>query len=190
MSNPFETPPSEPPKPAEKKFPAAETPKSDKKEGLGEAQFAILRLSPETPSDAEILRDYKVPVPYTAEEMAAAKARLDADYIEPETAPLNSDEQTQKEKGDLENLRKTVELMDEFELKYPLSELHAITSIPLAALIEHPIRKPANIALVHIRKAMNLVSKRIPELDDRYARLSRAVGMYNSQTKTVDHDRI
>lgn len=113
-----------------------------------------------------------MPAPYTAEEMAAAKARLDADYIEPEAVVLSTDEQAKKEREGLENLRKAVELMDEFELKYPLAELHAIANISLAELVEHPVRKPANTALVHIRKAMALVPKRIPELDERYLRLS------------------
>jgi hypothetical protein len=120
--------------------------------------------------------------------MVAAKKRLDADYVEPEAAPLGADEETQKERVELENLKKVVELMDEFELKYPLQELHAITHTSLAALVEHPVRKPANTALVHIRKAMGL-AKVTPEIDARYRRLSQAVGMYNSISKTVDHDR-
>lgn len=181
MSNPFETPPAEPPKPAGEKAPLQETPKP--------ATVEAPAPSTEMPTDAEVMRTLSVPVPYTPEEMAAAKQRLDADYEEPEATPPSPDEQTQKERADVENFRKAVELMDEFELRYSLVELHAITNISLAELVEHPVRKPANTALVHIRKAMALTTKKVPELDERYLRLSRAVGMYNSISKTVDHDR-
>ncbi len=179
MSNPFENLPKEPSKPVAE-IPSPELLKPD-------AAVAPER-SPELPTDAEVMRTISVPVPYTPEEMAAAKKRLDTDYVEPETVPLSSDEETQKEKEVLENLKKVVELMDEFELKYPLQELYAITAVSLAEVVEHPVRKPANIALVHIRKAMGLV-KVTPEIDARYLRLSRAVGIYNSISKTLDHDR-
>ncbi|MFZ1654770.1 MAG: hypothetical protein WBO92_00115 [Candidatus Moraniibacteriota bacterium] len=186
MTNPFETPPDQPPKPAGEKDPSQEPPKPGAAE---EASVEAPAPSPEMPTDVEVMRTMSVPVPYTPEEMAAAKKRLDADYVEPEAIAPSPDEQIQKERADLENFRKVVELMDEFELRYPLAELHAVTHTTLAELVEHPVRKPANAALVHIRKAMALNTKRVPELDERYLRLSRAVGMYNSISKTVDHDR-
>ncbi len=160
MSNPFETPPSQPQRPA------AET-------------------------EREKPIDIPVPVPYTPAEMAAAKKRLDNDYLEPEAAPLTAAEQEQKEREGSESLRRAVELMDDFEEKYPLEVLHAITDIPLAELVQHPVRKPANIALVHIRKAFAGIpaGTNTTELSERWLRLSQAVGMYNSVTKTVDHDR-
>ena len=190
MNNPFETPSNQLPKPTGERTPAQESPKLDTVVAPEMAPAETLAKSPEMLTDAEVMRTLSVPVPYTPEEMAAAKKKLDANYIKPETTPLSSDEQMQKEKEGLENLKKVVELMDDFELKYPLQELHAITTISLAELVVHPVRKPANIALVHIRKAMALSPiDKMPELDDRYRRFSRAVGMYNSISKTVDHDR-
>ena len=128
-------------------------------------------------------------VPSTAAEMAEYERRYDTGWQDP--APREgSQEVTEKDKEAVENLRRVVELMDEFELKYPIGELNAITHITLAELVVHPVRKPANIALVHIKKAIDaLHSKKMPEIHGRFLSLSQAVGMYNSLTKTVDHDR-
>lgn len=130
-------------------------------------------------------------VPLTAKEMAEAEERYDTGWVGPVVPALSPDEQTQKEREGLGNLKKAVELMDQFELAYSLQELHAITTIPVAELVNHPVRKPANIALVHIRKALDLLDskQRIPEIDERFLSLSRAVGIYNGLTKTLDHDR-
>lgn len=125
-------------------------------------------------------------VPSTADEMAEYERRYDSGWQDP--TPQQSPEEMAQKEG-LENFRRAVELMDEFELAYPLQELHAITNISVAELMVHPVRKPANIALVHIRKALNaLGSKAAPETEERYLRLSRAVGKYNTLSKSVEHD--
>lgn len=127
-------------------------------------------------------------VPSTAAEMAEYERRYDSGWQDPADSQ-SREAVNQKEREDLENLRRAVELMDEFELAYPLQELHAITHISVPELMAHPIRKPANIALVHIRKAIDATgSKKIPEIEERYLRLSRAVGKYNSLSKSVEHD--
>lgn len=127
-------------------------------------------------------------VPSTAAEMAEYERRYDSGWQD-HADPQSREAVNQKEREDLENLRRAVELMDEFELAYPLQELHAIIHISVPELVAHPIRKPANIALVHIRKAIGATgSKKIPEIEERYLRLSRAVGKYNSLSKSVEHD--
>ncbi|MFZ1626357.1 MAG: hypothetical protein WAT81_00965 [Candidatus Moraniibacteriota bacterium] len=189
MNNPIETPPQPLPEPTKDKAPLSELPVPDIATGL-DTTLAATPGSAEIPTDAEVMRTLSVHVPYTAEEIAAAKNRLDNDYIEPEILLLSTDEQNQQKREGLENLRKVVELMDDFELKYPLRELNAITTISLAELVAHPVRKPANAALVHIRKAMALsLLEKMPELNERYLRFAQAVGMYNSISKTIDHDR-
>lgn len=149
MSNPFETPPQEAPRPkAEKEIP-----------------------------------DLPHPKPYTPDEMAAAKARLDADYVEPEK-PEASIEENER------HIQEAIALLDAFETRHSLVALQAITNITLAELGFHPIRRPAQIDLMAITRALEpITGPSRAALDERYRRYSRAVGLYNAAEKRLDHDR-
>lgn len=149
MSNPFETPPQEPPRP--------------------ETERAI----PDLPH----------PKPYTPAEMAAAKARLDANYVEPEKPEASITENEQR-------IQEAIALLDAFETKHSLVALQTITDITLAELGNHPIRRPAQIDLMAITRALEpITGPSRAALDERYRRYSRAVGIYNAIEKRLDHDR-
>ena len=138
---------------------------------------------PARPESERAIPDLPHPKPYTPEELAAAKARADADYIEPEKLEVSETENEAR-------IREATELIDAFEMKHSLEALHAITAIPLAELGSHPLRRPAQIDLMAITRALDRIDgPRRTALNDRYRRLSQAVGIYNAATKTLDHDR-
>lgn len=149
MSNPFETPPQEPPRPkAEREIP-----------------------------------DLPHPKPYTPAEMAAAKARLDADYVEPEKPEVSISENERR-------IQEAIALLDAFETKHSLVALQSITAISLTELGNHPLRRPAQIDLMAITRALEpITGPSRAALDERYRRYSRAVGIYNAAEKRLDHDR-
>lgn len=85
-------------------------------------------------------------------------------------------------------------LMVAFEATHDLAALHAITTITLADAMEHPLRKPAKVALIPIVALLtslkcntNITEERLEELKQKYLRLSRAVGMFNQGV--LDHTR-
>lgn len=80
------------------------------------------------------------------------------------------------------------ELCDDFERKFDVQALLAITTLEAKDAEHHPLRHPAKLALVPILSKLqelgrgNIVRDRYNELDERYNRLSRAVGFINHGT--------
>lgn len=77
-------------------------------------------------------------------------------------------------------------LVAQFESKYPLSKLHAITYLNPTEAPHHPLREPARLALAPIVAILNKLPPN-KELKEQYMRLSRAVGIISGGK--VDHDR-
>ncbi len=85
-------------------------------------------------------------------------------------------------------------LIAAFEAKHSLAELHAIIDLTPQEAPQHPVREPARADLVPIvaklkvlEKETDIPSEKLGEMKAHYKRLSRAVGMINSNK--VDHTR-
>jgi hypothetical protein len=124
---------------------------------------------------------------YTPEQMAAAKKRLDADYLEEESAPPTREENEGK-------MRELDTLLTAFETTHPIAELYAVTELDGKDVIEHPEKYPVRVAakrdLIPIVAALNSISPTTEGYDKlraRYTYLSRAVGIINGGK--VDHTR-
>lgn len=86
------------------------------------------------------------------------------------------------------------EMILAFELTHPLEELHLIIDLRPEDAPQHPLREPARLALIPIvarlnalKNETNISPEKYEELKAKYKRLSRAVGMINSNK--VDHNR-
>lgn len=85
-------------------------------------------------------------------------------------------------------------LIASFESEHPLLDLYAITDLTFEESRSHPIREPARVALFPIvakRNALknetNISPEKYTEINEKYMRLSRAVGMLTNNK--VDHTR-
>jgi hypothetical protein len=85
-------------------------------------------------------------------------------------------------------------LIVSFELKFPVQELMAINSFDEA--LKNPLRIGAVETLRPILKRIETLKKetdinqvKLDELENKYRELSRAIGILNSVSRTVDHDR-
>lgn len=106
------------------------------------------------------------------------------DYVarHPETVPLA---ENLKESPDVLKFK---EVFDDFESRYPLKELESIKKIGLDEVLAHPMREPARKAFIEIWKQIRNVSFN-SILDERYARIGKAIGVYDAANGCVDHDR-
>ena len=82
-----------------------------------------------------------------------------------------------------------------FELIHSLPELHLIIDLKPEDTSKYPLRESAKAALIPIvaklnilKKETNIAPEKHEELKAKYKRLSRAVGIINSNNK-VDHNR-
>ena len=85
-------------------------------------------------------------------------------------------------------------LLETFENNHSLAELQLITDLTPEEASNHPIRKPANNDLTpianlldNLKNKTNIPPEKYEELQIKYKRLSRAVGILNNNK--VDHDR-
>ncbi|MEK7586607.1 MAG: hypothetical protein AAB453_01930 [Patescibacteria group bacterium] len=81
-----------------------------------------------------------------------------------------------------------------FESAYSLAELHLIIELKPEDAPKYPLRESAKIALIPIvamlnklKNETNITPEKLKELEAKYLRLSRAVGMINNNQ--VDHNR-
>ena len=81
-----------------------------------------------------------------------------------------------------------------FESRHSLEKLHSIINLAPEEASHHPIREPARLALIPIvailnalKTETNIPTERYERLKLKYKKLSRAVGMINSNK--VDHNR-
>ena len=88
------------------------------------------------------------------------------------------------------------ELTAEFESRFSLVELHAITRLDPKEAPSHPLREPAKIALEPIVELLNGIKVRFGEESEqfktakaKYRVLSQAIGSINASTHAVDHTR-
>lgn len=86
------------------------------------------------------------------------------------------------------------ELIASFEAMHSLEELHAIIDLKPEDAPKYPVRESAKAALIPIVAKLNALeadptipAEKIQELNDKYRRLSRAVGIINRNK--VDHNR-
>lgn len=86
------------------------------------------------------------------------------------------------------------ELMATFEATHSLPDLHAITDLIFNEAMNHPVRRPAELALRQISdlhqkliEQTNISSEEAQRLREKYRPFSRAVGIVNHGK--VDHTR-
>ena len=86
------------------------------------------------------------------------------------------------------------EMIDLFESRHSLPELHAIIDLVPEEAPRHPVREPARLALdpilekLHILKdETNISPEKYEALEARWKKISNAVGMINNNK--VDHNR-
>ena len=87
------------------------------------------------------------------------------------------------------------EMLVSFELIHSLPELHLIIDLKPEDTSKYPLRESAKATLIPIvaklnilKKETNIAPEKHEELKAKYKRLSRAVGIINSNNK-VDHNR-
>jgi hypothetical protein len=85
-------------------------------------------------------------------------------------------------------------MIDVFESEHPLEELLSIVDLTPEQAMVHPVREPARKALSPIvaklhalRDETNITPEKYKELQERYKRISRAVGIINNNK--IDHTR-
>ncbi len=109
-----------------------------------------------------------------------------------ETVPTGSTPENLRESGP--EIAEFKGMIATFEANYSIAELLLIIDLTPKEAPNHPVREPARAALIPIveklnaiEKERNITPKELKELKEEYKRLSRAVGMINSNK--VDHDR-
>ena len=93
-----------------------------------------------------------------------------------------------------EEMQQFNDLVEAFEAKHPIEELYGITVLAPADAPFHPTREPARVDLGPIvaklnalKEETNISEDAFGDLELRYKRLSRAVGMISGGR--VDHER-
>lgn len=143
---------------------------------------------PGNPSDEEVAARKKAEQEQRDREDEEMLAAYLEKYSEPVVAPSERRE-CAPEVAEFEKLAQ------EFEKKYPLDQLHAITELTREEALAHPLRRPATIDLGPILTKMktlnnetNISSAESDRLQTIYKKLSQAVGVIDKDNK-VDHTR-
>ena len=125
------------------------------------------------------------------EKQARLEAEFLADFLSKNPDTEISPENKREAGPEIEEVES---LLSKFETDFSLDELHAIVDITTEDAINHPVRKPAKLAVNVIltkidvlHKETNISPEKEKELRDGYKKLSRAIGILSNNK--LDHTR-